>query len=118
MIPAAPRPVAPAVVDLTAAERDALADRVAAAVRAVPGVADLHAGRFGEVATYLPGRRVDGVRLRPQTCEVHVVLWWGAAVLATADLVRQAARALTGTQVDVTVEDVVQDLPADTAPTA
>ena len=39
------------------------ADVVAAAVRSVPGVAGLHAGMFGEVGTYLPGRRVAGIRI-------------------------------------------------------
>ena len=84
-----------------------LADAVAAAVRAVPGVAGLHTGVFGEVATYLPGRRVEGVRIGPGGCAVHVVLIWGAPVLATADLVRAAVTPLVGARVDVTVEDVV-----------
>ena len=52
---------------------DDLADRVAAAVRNVPGVADLHTGAFGEVATHLPGRRVGGVQIRADHCAVHVV---------------------------------------------
>ncbi|MFH5821108.1 hypothetical protein [Georgenia sp. AZ-5] len=50
------------------------ADAVAAAVLAVPGVARLHTGAFGEVGTYLPGRRVAGVRIRPDGVEVHVVV--------------------------------------------
>ena len=86
-----------------------LADRVAAAVRNVPGVADLHTGAFGEVATHLPGRKVGGVQIRPDHCAVHVVLYWGAPVLATADRVRAAVTPLVGTRVDVTVEDVVPD---------
>ncbi len=90
-----------------AAGTDELADRVVAAVRAVPGVADLHAGPFGEVATYLRGRRVAGVQLRGDRCAVHVVVFWGAPVLATADLVVAAVRPLVGGVVDVTVEDVV-----------
>lgn len=83
-----------------------LADRVAAAVLAVPGVAGLHTGAFGEVATYLPGRRVEGVRLRPDRAEVHLVLAWGAAVEPTAAAVRRVATAVAGTVVDVSVEDV------------
>ena len=86
-----------------------LADRVAAAVRDVPGVADLHTGAFGEVATHLPGRKVGGVQIRPDHCAVHVVLYWGAPVLATADRVRAAVTVLVGTRVDVTIEDVVTD---------
>lgn len=83
------------------------ADVVAAAALAVPGVAGLHAGTFSEVGTYLPGRRVDGVRLRDDVAEVHVVLTWGVDVRATADAIREALAPLTGTPVDVCVEDVV-----------
>ena len=36
-------------------------DAVAAAVRACPGVSGLDSGPFGEVASYLPGRKVEGV---------------------------------------------------------
>ncbi len=88
-----------------------LADRVAAAVLAVPGVAGLHTGTFGEVATYLPGRRVEGVRLRPDRAEVHLVLAWGAAVEPTAAAVRRVASAVAGTVVDVSVEDVADPGP-------
>ncbi len=89
-----------------------LADRVAAAVLGVPGVAGLHTGVLAEVATYLPGRRVEGVRLRPDRAEVHVVLAWGAAVEPTAAAVRRAATAITGTVVDVSVQDVADPGPA------
>ena len=82
------------------------AEAVAAAALAVPGVNALHAGVLGEVATYLPGRRVNGVRLRDDSCEVHIVLDWGSPVVATADDVRTAVEALVDGPVDVTVEDV------------
>lgn len=93
---------------MTTDERDPadLADQVAAAVRAVPGVDDLHAGALGEVATYLPGRRVGGVRLLDPGCEVHVVLTWGAPVAATTQMVREIVQSLTSGPVHVTVEDV------------
>ncbi|MEO3938956.1 hypothetical protein V3N99_19710 [Dermatophilaceae bacterium Soc4.6] len=84
-----------------------LADAVAAAARSVPGVADLHTGVFGEVATYLPGRRVNGVRIREDVTEVHLTLIWGAPVLPTAEEVRRVVAALVTTRVDITVEDVV-----------
>lgn len=84
-----------------------LSDVVAAAARSVPGVFDLHGGAFGEVASYLPGRRVTGVRLTPQRCEVHVVVIWGAPVLETAHHVQSVVAALVDTPVDVTVEDIV-----------
>lgn len=82
------------------------ADLVRAAVLALPGVADLHTGAFGEVATYLPGRKVDGVRVRPDGAQVDVVLEWGAPVLATADDVRRVATSITGKPVDVVVQDI------------
>ena len=97
----------PFIEQTAVADQAVLADQVAAAVRAVPGVVGLHTGTFGEVATYLAGRRVDGVQLRPEGCAVHLVLAWGAPVLATADLVRAAVAPLVGTRVDVSIEDVL-----------
>lgn len=85
------------------------ADLVAEAVRAVPGVAELHTGTFGEVATYLPGRRVDGVRLRDDLAEVHVVLVYGSPVLETADAIRAAVQPMVGTPVHIAVQDVVDE---------
>ena len=111
--------IAPGVVPTapgSTARAEDLADRVAAAVRNVPGVADLHTGAFGEVATHLPGRRVGGVQIRADHCAVHVVLYWGSPVLATADQVRAAVTPLVATRVDVTIEDVVTD-PFTSAPT-
>lgn len=84
------------------------ADRVAEAALAVPGVDSLHGGAFGEAATYLPGRRVAGVRLTESATEVHVVLRLDAPVLRTADRVRDAVTPLVGGRVDVVVEDVVE----------
>ena len=58
---------------MTSAKQPAGADEVdllAAAVRAVPGVAALHPGMFGEVGTYLPGRRVPGIRTVGDVTEV------------------------------------------------
>ncbi|MDF9714753.1 hypothetical protein KK617_01180 [Nocardioides sp. ChNu-99] len=81
-------------------------DLVARAVRSVPGVHDLHGGVLGEVATYLPGRRVAGIRLREPGADVHVVLAWAAPLTATTEAVRAAVRPLAGGPVDVTVEDV------------
>ena len=93
------------------ADSPELADAVAEAVRALPGVDDLHAGALGEVATYLPGRRVGGVRLLDPGCAVSVVLAWGAPVAETTQAVRDAVRPLTGLPVNVTVEDVARPSP-------
>lgn len=84
------------------------ADQVAAAVLAVPGVARLHPGMFGEVATYLPGRRVHGVQIRRDSAQVHIVCDWGADIPATADAVRSAVQLIVGTPVDVTVQDLAE----------
>jgi uncharacterized alkaline shock family protein YloU len=50
---------------------------------------------------------VNGVRLGEDATEVHVVVTWGAPVLATADAIRLAVTELVHTRVDVSVEDVV-----------
>jgi len=84
-----------------------IADRVAAAVLTVRGVTDLHGGMFGETATYLPGRRVLGVRLTEDVADIHLTLTYGAPVFATAQQVRAAVAALVPGPVNVTVEDVV-----------
>lgn len=85
------------------------ADRVAAAVLAVDGVAELHGGMFGEAATYLPGRKVAGIRLSEQGAEVHVVVDYGRAAPRVADAVRRAVAPLVTGTVDVIVEDIRTD---------
>ena len=83
------------------------ADVVAAAVTSVPGVAGLHAGMFGEVGTYLPGRRVAGIRIEDGVTDVHVTLFFGTAVRETAAQIRNVVAGVIGGTVNVTVEDVV-----------
>jgi len=92
-----------------------LADDVVAAVVAVPGVAAMHSGRFGEVATYLPGRRVAGVRVRADLVEVHVTANWGSDLLPLADAIRLAAASVASRTVHVVIQDVlgpIEDGPA------
>lgn len=91
----------------TVEEVEALTDAVATAVLAVPAVAGLHAGPFGTVATYLPGRRVVGIQLRADALEVHVSVITGADILATAAAVHAAAEAVLAAPVHVVVEDLV-----------
>ena len=91
---------------------DGLADVVAAAATSVPGVVRLHSGAFGEVATYLPGRRVEGVRLADAVTEIHIVVAMGTPVLDTAQAVRSVVSPLVATTVDVYVEDVDRAAPA------
>lgn len=83
-------------------------DRIADAVLGCPGVAQLHGGRFGEVATYLPGRRVSGIRVDPTApaVEVHVVGRYPASVAEIDHQVRTALLPLLGgARVDVVVGD-------------
>ncbi|WP_219418699.1 hypothetical protein [Pseudonocardia nigra] len=82
-------------------------DRIAAAVLACPQVAGLHGGRFGEVATYLPGRRVTGIRITPTEVAVHVVARYPAAV---TEIDRGIRRALHGRTGGLPVTVVIEDL--------
>lgn len=112
--------VAPAPTPTTTipAEPDR-ADVVAAAVLAVDGVAALHGGMFGEVGTYLPGRRVAGVALSDAGAQVHVAVRYGSRVPAVADAVRAAVGPLVTGSVDVVIEDiVVEDLTLPDDPTS
>ena len=82
------------------------ADDIAALVLTVPDVVRLHPGRFGEVATYLPGRRVTGVKLGDDHIEVHVEVAGRQPVRQTAQLIHAAVATLVGTPVHVYVEDI------------
>lgn len=84
-----------------------LAERVTDAVLAVPGVAAMHGGTFGEVATYLPGRRVTGVTINETACSIHVCVRYPANVIDTAELVRTAVESLIEVPVNVTIEDLL-----------
>lgn len=82
-------------------------DVIATAVLACPQVAALSGGQVGEVATYLPGRRVTGVRITPHGVEVCVVGRYGPTVAEIADSVRDAVRRVAGSgPVDVVIADL------------
>ena len=53
-------------------------------------------GLVGEAATYLPGRRVNGVRVLDDEVEVHIVARWGNNLPEVADAVRRAVEPVTG----------------------
>jgi hypothetical protein len=94
-----------------------VSERVAGALLAHPAVAALSTGRFGTVATYLPGRRQPGVSLgdADEPARVSVVLRFGAPVGPTADELRAIVAAETGARrVDVVVTDLAMpdDAPA------
>jgi len=82
-------------------------DAIAAAVRRCGTVSDLSTGAIGEVATYLPGRRVAGVRITEDGIDVHVVGRFGPTMEAIGDEVRAAASAAApGRPVSVYIDDL------------
>jgi hypothetical protein len=82
-------------------------DAIAAAALACPAVAGLHEGGTRAVATYLPGRRVVGVRVEDHRVLVSVVLAPGSSVRSLEAQVRSAvAPYVEGRQVDLHVADV------------
>ncbi|MDX6396563.1 MAG: hypothetical protein QOJ73_7626 [Streptosporangiaceae bacterium] len=107
-----PAPPAPAFIDGI----DVVA--VAAAVAGCAGVSGLDSGRFGEVASYLPGRQVPGVIVRRQAVLIRVRARWG---LQVADLLSQITAAVApvtgGCRVQVVVGDI-DDPPAPVLPSA
>jgi DNA-binding transcriptional LysR family regulator len=93
-----------------------LAERVAAAVAAHPAVARLDGGVFGAVATYLPGRRLVGVRIGEgdEPVEIAVVLHPDRPIPdVVRALRRDVSRMCGGAAVDITVSDLA--LPGDIA---
>ena len=82
-------------------------EAVAAAARGCPLVAGVTGGRFGEVATYRPGKRILGVREADGTVEVHVIARWGTPLPELADVVRAAVAPYAG---DVPVAVFVDDI--------
>ncbi|MEV6908713.1 hypothetical protein [Amycolatopsis sp. NPDC051071] len=66
------------------------ADRIATAVQALPVVAGLHSGRFGEIATLLRGRRIPGIRVRDDEITIGVIGRYPATAVEISDDVRAA----------------------------
>lgn len=82
------------------------ARRVADAVCEIDGVAGLYGGVFGEIATYLPGTRINGVALSDARGEVHIVATAGSDLLAVGARARDIAESITGKPVSVTIDDI------------
>lgn len=82
-------------------------DAIVAATVACPLVADMSAGVLGEVAVYLPGRRIRGLRLDPDGVQIHVVGVFGPRIIEIIQQVRAAVAPLTvGQQLTVLVDDL------------
>jgi len=102
------------------AAQDAVVDGVnvesaAAVVLECAGVSGLAEGPFGEVATYLPGRTVAGIRVGGGRVTVSIRCAWGVPVAEVATLIRAVLVPVTGLRpVDVVVADIDDppDLPA------
>ncbi len=91
-------------------------DAVATAVRGCPGVLDLHGGPPQLIATYLPGRRVEGVRVDRGVVAVQVRARWGTPVSDLSAQIRAALRPLAaGRRIDIVWADVA-DPPSPPAP--
>lgn len=85
---------------------EGLADRVRDRALSVAGVVDLAAGLAGEIATYLPGRQVPGVRLHPDRAEVHVVVDTSTPLPVVAAELMRVVRELGFDRVDVHIDDL------------
>jgi hypothetical protein len=88
-------------------------DAVATAVRGCPGVLDLHSGPPQLIATYLPGRRVEGVRVDRGVVAVQVRARWGASVSDLSAQIRAALRPfVAGRRIDIVWADVADPPPS------
>ena len=77
-------------------------------VLSCPGVVAMHGGFAGEVATYLPGNRVVGVRILADSVEVHVVSRWPiTAHQLAAQVWAVTVPAVDRRRVDVVIGDVL-----------
>ena len=82
-------------------------DAVAAAVRRCPGVSGLDSGPFGGVASYLPGRKVEGITVGDGRVTVRIRSRWAAPAPALAAAVTAMLAPLTGNRpVDVVIADI------------
>ncbi len=82
-------------------------ERIAAVVAACPLVDRLDGGRFGQVASYLPGRTVAGVLIGSRTITVSVV---GRAQSTAARLLAQITEALAPVSIGFEVTVVFADI--------
>lgn len=82
-------------------------DMLAAAVRGVVGVVALGDGGPMQPTTYLPGRRVAGIRSSADRIEVAVTAAFGLPAAVIADGIRAALAVLArGRPVDVHIADL------------
>ncbi len=94
-------------------------DAVAAAVRGCAGVSGLDGGQFGEVASYLPGRKVQGVVVSGGRVRVQIRSQWAVPAPELAALIKAVLVPLTGHRpVDVVIADIDDPASAPATPRA
>jgi hypothetical protein len=82
-------------------------EAVSAAAAGCPGVSALDGGRFGEVASYRPGRQVPGVVVRENSVLIQVRSRWG---VPAGDLLGQITAAVSPFTGHRRVELVIGDI--------
>lgn len=82
------------------------AARIADAVCRVDGVVGLHGGAHDEIATYLLGERVIGVRLDDASGEIHIVVDTRRPAHIVGNEVRAVAEAISNLPMTVVVADL------------
>jgi hypothetical protein len=93
-------------------------DAVAAAVRGCPGVSGLDGGPFSGVASYLPGRTVEGIMITDGRITVQIRSRWAVPAPELVAVITAALVPLTGNRpVDVVIADI-DDPPGALAPGA
>jgi hypothetical protein len=84
-------------------------DRLAAAAEDCPAVDALVDGPPTMAATYLPRRRVTGIRIEDDVVTIQVRLRWGSTVGQLAQQVWSAVPPLVGQhRVDIVVADITE----------
>jgi hypothetical protein len=82
-------------------------DDIAAAVLRCSGVAGLGSGTIGELATYLPGRRVPGIRVTPERVELEICAVWGSpAALIASQIWEALSTVVTDRPVEILITDI------------
>ena len=85
-------------------------DAVHDAVAACTGVAGLGTSLPGSTATYLPGRRVPGVRVSPDAVELEIRAAWDSSAPQIFAEIKQALAVLApGRRIDVTIADIERE---------
>jgi hypothetical protein len=89
---------------------------IQAAVLGCPGVAGLGSGTIGELATYLPGRRLPGIRVTPELVELEICAAWGpSAKLIAGQIWAALAAVVTDRPIEIVITDIA---PPEMTPTA